>query len=110
MVFAKAKCVPWELPVSSYWAKCTGDEEGRKGDASNASSGCTLEGGGANLFHFVINTGSLSSVINGISNSVLRLFLSFINKNCNSVKIALKTICSNACAVMGEIDHGLIWG
>lgn len=36
MIFAKAKCVPWELPVSSYWAKCTGSEEGSRRDISDA--------------------------------------------------------------------------
>lgn len=71
MVFAKAECVPWELPVSSSRAKCTGGEEGRKGDASNGNSVCTLGEGGTNLFLFVLYTGCLSSVINGTSNAVL---------------------------------------
>lgn len=31
MVFAKAKCVPWERLVSSERAKCTGGEEGSGG-------------------------------------------------------------------------------
>lgn len=57
MVFAKAKCVPWELPVSSYRAKCTGGEEGSRGHVSDAGSGCSLGERGANLFLLIINTG-----------------------------------------------------
>lgn len=36
MIFAKAKCVLWELPVSSYWAKYTGSEEQSREDVSDA--------------------------------------------------------------------------
>lgn len=43
------------------------------GGASDSGSGCSLGEGGPNLFLSVINTGSLSSVVNSSSNSALRL-------------------------------------